>query len=132
MAAQGPVNKEYLRESLTRIFGSCPLSDDFIDGVDSQCYYCVNTIVECQRYMRDVLGMPYSEEYVKTMNEQGLDPYQKVDMNFRGIEVEECTHLYKPTGTHTMECIWCEDIIDHSRPTIDSDETPMGGPTGGL
>lgn len=115
MAVQGPVNKDYLRESLTTIFGSCPLSDDFIDGVDSQCYLCVNTIVQCQTYMRDVLRMPYSEEYVKAMNEKGIDPYQKINLNFQGKEIEECTHLYKPIENDTMKCIWCDDTI-----TIDS------------
>ena len=90
MAVQGPVNKEYLRETLTFIFGSCDLSDDFIDGVDSESYYCINTIVECQIYMRDVLEMPYDEMYLAAMAEEGIDPYKKVNLNWdSGIEPPE-------------------------------------------
>lgn len=63
------VNKEYLRETLTLVFGSCPLTDSFIDDIDKESYYAIDTVAECQRFMRDELKMPYTKIYQKIVDE---------------------------------------------------------------
>lgn len=63
-----PVNKQYLRETLTIVFGSCPLSDEFIDDIDETSYYAIDTLAECQRYIRDELKIPYTELYQKIID----------------------------------------------------------------
>jgi len=64
-----PVNKDYLREMAILTFGSCPLTNEFIDEIDKTSYYAIDTIAECLRYMHDELKMPYTELYQKIVDE---------------------------------------------------------------
>lgn len=75
-------HKEF-RAILTEMFGSCPLTDEFIDNKYETCYYAIDAECACQQHMRDELGMRYTDEYVAILKEAGIDdPYQKVNLNF--------------------------------------------------
>ncbi len=56
---------EFLRSQLTIMFGSCPLTDEFIDNKLENCYYAIAGHAECATYMRDELKLPYTEEFQK-------------------------------------------------------------------
>lgn len=58
-----PVNKVYLREQMIFTFGVFPLTDDEVDAIDITHYSGLDTLVDIQRYMRDDLGLPYTDEY---------------------------------------------------------------------
>lgn len=61
--------KEYIRQQMTFMFGSCPLSDDFIDEIDSKSCSADFTIVECFKYMLEELNMPLTREALVVYNQ---------------------------------------------------------------
>jgi len=60
---------EFLRSQLTMMFGSCPLTDEFIDHEYEICYYAIAAEAECATYMRDELKMPYTEFFQRIIDE---------------------------------------------------------------
>jgi hypothetical protein len=76
-----------LRELLTIMFGSCPLTDEFIDNEYETACMGIFAEVNCASYIKNELEIPYCDEYVGLMLEAGIDPNQKVDLNYQdGID----------------------------------------------
>ena len=69
-------NHKELREMLTMMFGSCPLTDEFIDREYEICYYAICAEAECALYMKNELKMPYTEKYQKDL-EKYLEEYDE-------------------------------------------------------
>lgn len=54
-------NYDWVRGELIDYFGSCPLTDEFIDGVFTTSYSAFYALAECMTYMHNELGMPYAK-----------------------------------------------------------------------
>lgn len=60
----------YVRQELTYMFGSCPLTDEFIDDRFARAYSGIGAMADCAMYVRDVLRVPYTEEFQKIVDEE--------------------------------------------------------------
>ncbi len=63
-------NYDWVREDLTDYFGSCPLTDEYIDSVFTTSYAAIDAFAECMSYMHNELGMPYTEWFQKIADEE--------------------------------------------------------------
>ena len=55
------------------MFGSCPLTDEFIESYYVGCYYAISAEAEIGIYMRDKLNMSYTDEFLAHMEEMGYN-----------------------------------------------------------